>query len=165
MLFVVCVVISWWFCCIYTWLDPGAYMIARFMFLINRVWHAYIQQNHQDITTHISKQKRINYKWISLLQPNQESVQGMRKHKINTWKVGRHRDINWETTPRNRRVRWCSSPRRRVLSSSRRHPKENRRVEKASVSTQLVLNKYNTNYEALGLADSSALAFNLGKFY
>jgi hypothetical protein len=51
-----------------------------------------------------------------------------------------------------------------VLSSSRRYPKENRRVEKASVSTQLVLNKYNTNYEALRLADSTALAFNLGKF-
>jgi hypothetical protein len=32
------------------------------------------------------------------------------------------------------------------------------------VSTQLVLNKYNTNYEALRLADSTALAFNLGKF-
>jgi flagellar biosynthesis/type III secretory pathway chaperone len=46
--------------------------------------HAYIQQNHQDITTRISKWKRINYKWISLLQLNQESVQGMRKHKINT---------------------------------------------------------------------------------
>jgi hypothetical protein len=33
------------------------------------------------------------------------------------------------------------------------------------VSTQLVLNKYNTNYEALRLADSTTLAFNLGKFY
>jgi hypothetical protein len=31
------------------------------------------------------------------------------------------------------------------------------------VSTQLVLNKYNTNYEALRLADSTALVFNLGK--
>ena len=31
------------------------------------------------------------------------------------------------------------------------------------MSTQLVLNKYNTNYEALRLADSTALAFNLGK--
>ena len=28
------------------------------------------------------------------------------------------------------------------------------------MSTQLVLNKYNTNYEALRLADSTALAFN-----
>ena len=37
------------------------------------------------------------------------------------------------------------------------------KVEGASVSTQLVLNKYNTNYEALRLADSTALAFNLGK--
>ena len=27
------------------------------------------------------------------------------------------------------------------------------------MSTQLVLNKYNTNYEALRLADSTALAF------
>jgi hypothetical protein len=33
------------------------------------------------------------------------------------------------------------------------------------VSTQLVLNKYNMNYEALRLADLTALAFNLGKFY
>jgi hypothetical protein len=33
------------------------------------------------------------------------------------------------------------------------------------VSTQLVLNKYNMNYEALRLADSIALDFNLGKFY
>ena len=31
--------------------------------------------------------------------------------------------------------------------------------EEARVSTQLVLNKYNTNYEALRLADSTALAF------
>jgi hypothetical protein len=31
------------------------------------------------------------------------------------------------------------------------------------VSTQLVLNKYNTNYEALRLADSTALAFRLDK--
>ena len=40
-------------------------------------------------------------------------------------------------------------------------PQKNKRkrVEKASVSTQLVLNKYNTNYEALRLADSTALAF------
>ena len=31
------------------------------------------------------------------------------------------------------------------------------------MSTQLVLNKYNTNYEALRLADLTTLAFNLGK--
>ena len=31
--------------------------------------------------------------------------------------------------------------------------------EEARVSTQLVLNKYNTNYETLRLADSTALAF------
>ena len=31
--------------------------------------------------------------------------------------------------------------------------------EKARVSTQLVLNKYNTNYETLRLADSTVLAF------
>ena len=31
--------------------------------------------------------------------------------------------------------------------------------EEARVSTQVVLNKYNTNYEALRLADSTALAF------
>jgi hypothetical protein len=33
------------------------------------------------------------------------------------------------------------------------------------MSTQLVLNKYNMNDEALRLADSTALAFSLGKFY
>ena len=31
------------------------------------------------------------------------------------------------------------------------------------MSTQLVLNKYNTNYEALRLADSTALAFKSRK--
>ena len=31
------------------------------------------------------------------------------------------------------------------------------------MSTQLVLDKYDTNYEALRLVDSTALAFNLGK--
>jgi len=33
------VVISWWFCCIYAWLDPSAYMIARFISFVNRVLH------------------------------------------------------------------------------------------------------------------------------
>ena len=50
------------------------------------------------------------------------------------------------------------------LSSSRVSQKEQEeKVEEVGVSTQLVLNKYNTNYEALRLADSTALAFNLGK--
>ena len=49
--------------------------------------------------------------------------------------------------------------RRRELSSSRIYPKENKGIGEASVSTQLVLNKYNTNYEALGLADSTAFVF------
>ena len=31
------------------------------------------------------------------------------------------------------------------------------------MSTQLVLNKYNTNYEALRLADSTALAVNVSQ--
>ena len=31
-LFVICAVIYGSFCCIYVWLDPGTYMIARFMF-------------------------------------------------------------------------------------------------------------------------------------
>jgi hypothetical protein len=44
------------------------------------------------------------------------------------------------------------------------YPREQKSGE-ASVSTQLVLNKYNTSYEALRLVDSTALAFNLGKFY
>ena len=30
-LFVICAVIYYSFCCIYVWLDPGTYMIARFM--------------------------------------------------------------------------------------------------------------------------------------
>ena len=38
-----------------------------------------------------------------------------------------------------------------------------REQEEKSRVEQLVLNKYNTNYEALRLADSTALAFNLGK--
>jgi hypothetical protein len=50
MFYVICVMISWWFCCIYAWLDPGAYMIARFMFFINRVWqHIYF------ICMHVSR--------------------------------------------------------------------------------------------------------------
>ena len=51
---------------------------------------------------------------------------------------------------------------RQELSSSSVAKRKSR--EEARVSTQLVLNKYNTNYEALRLADSTALAFNLGKF-
>ena len=45
--------------------------------------------------------------------------------------------------------------------------KENKkkRVEQARVSTQLVLNKYNTNYEALSLADSTALAFKFQQYF
>ena len=39
--------------------------------------------------------------------------------------------------------------RRQELSSSRVSPR-GKKVEQARVSTQLVLNKYNTNYEALG---------------
>ena len=35
--------------------------------------------------------------------------------------------------------------------------------EETRVSTQLVLNKYNTNYEALRLADSTALLLSVGK--
>ena len=55
---------------------------------------------------------------------------------------------------------WTPS-RRQELSSSRVSPKEQeeKSVEEARVSTQLVLNKYNTNYEALRLADTTALAF------
>ena len=50
------------------------------------------------------------------------------------------------------------------LSSSRVSQKEQEeKVEEVGVSTQLVLNKYNTNYEALRLADITTLAFNLGK--
>ena len=37
--------------------------------------------------------------------------------------------------------------------------------EEERVSTQLVLNKYNTNYEALRLADSTALAFIKAIYY
>ena len=42
---------------------------------------------------------------------------------------------------------------------------EEKRAEKASVSTQLVLNKYNTNYEALRLANSTALAFKSWQYF
>ena len=52
--------------------------------------------------------------------------------------------------------------RRQELSSSRVSPRGKSR-EEARVSTQLVLNKYNTNYEALRLADSTALAFKSWK--
>src|SRR6185437_139804 len=48
--------------------------------------------------------------------------------------------------------------RRQELSRSRVSQRKKSR-EEARVSTQLVLNKYNTNYEALRLADSTALAF------
>ena len=48
--------------------------------------------------------------------------------------------------------------RQQELSSSRVSPRGKSR-EEARVSTQLVLNKYNTNYEALRLADSTALDF------
>ena len=46
---------------------------------------------------------------------------------------------------------------RQELSSSSVTKRKSR--EEARVSTQLVLNKYNTNYEALRLSDSTALAF------
>jgi hypothetical protein len=59
--------------------------------------HVYIQQNHQDITTHITNNININRKRIILLQPNQESVQELRKRKRDTCRAGRHRDIDWET--------------------------------------------------------------------
>ena len=49
------------------------------------------------------------------------------------------------------------SCRQELSSSSVAKRKKSR--EEARVSTQLVLNKYNTNYEALRLADSTALAF------
>jgi hypothetical protein len=48
--YVIRVVISWWFCCIYGWLDPGTYMITRFMFFINRVWQNWYQ-SHIDCRT------------------------------------------------------------------------------------------------------------------
>jgi hypothetical protein len=68
---------------------PAANCHTRFIKNINRAIiyapgssHAYIQQNHQDITTHITNNININRKWIILLQPNQESVQELRKRKI-----------------------------------------------------------------------------------
>ena len=64
--------------------------------------------------------------------------------------------------PRSPQSPTCSPPHLRELSSSRIYPKRAKKVEKASVSTPPVLNKYNTNYEALSLADLTALAFNLG---
>ena len=65
--------------------------------------------------------------------------------------------------PRSPRSPACSPPHLRELSSSRIYPKRAKKVEKIRVSTTPVLNKYNTNYEALRLTDSTAFAFNLGK--
>jgi hypothetical protein len=48
--YVISVVISWWFCWIYVWLDPGAYIIAQFMFFINRMWQNWYQ-SHIDCRT------------------------------------------------------------------------------------------------------------------
>src|SRR6185312_16076469 len=68
-------------------------------------------------------------------------------------------------TPRSPRSRGSAgrtpSCQQELSSSGVAKRKKNR--EEARVSTQLVLNKYNTNYEALRLADSTTLAFNLGK--
>ena len=81
--------------------------------------------------------------------------------KLSEAEAGRHRDVDWETKhlevlvvlvaldelPRVGR-NWAAVAKPRGKSR-----------EEARVSTQLVLNKYNTNYEALRLADSTALAF------
>ena len=90
-------------------------------------------------------------------------VQSMRKHKnINeaSRKLGTTGTSTGRRTPRSPRSPGSAErtpSRRQELSSSRVSKRKSR--EEARVSTQLVLNKYNTNYEALGLADSTALPF------
>ena len=91
-------------------------------------------------------------------------VCGSVKQVRNSRKLGATGTSTGRRPPRSPRIPGRSGwtpPRRRELSSSRVSPKENerKRIEEARVSTQLVLNKYNTNYEAVRLADSTALAF------
>ena len=70
-------------------------------------------------------------------------------------------DTTGRRTPRSPRSPGSAgrtpSCRQELSSSSVAKRKKSR--EEARVSTQLVLNKYNTNYEALRLADTTALAF------
>ena len=100
-----------------------------------------------------------------LLQTETRIGTRMRKRKMNTWgrapQGHRLRDERLEVhevADEVLHVAW-------YWAAVEDIQREQKRVEEASVSTQLVLNKYNTNYEALRLADSTALAFNLGKFY
>jgi hypothetical protein len=85
-----------------------------------------------------------------------------RKRKTSTktlHEAGLHRDDDWET---NRlEVHEVLSVVRHVSRywTAVGYTQEDQKVEKASVSTQLVLSKYNTNHEALRLADTTALAF------
>ena len=85
----------------------------------------------------------------------------MRKRRTNTklLEAGLHRDDDGET---NRlEVHEVLSVVRHVSRywTAVGNTQENQKVEKASVSTQLVLSKHNTNHEALRLADTTALAF------
>ena len=108
--------------------------------------------------------------FITIMTKMYDTAEAKYKYDKNSPKLSRapqgHR-LGYETprSPRSPGSAERTPSCRQELSSSRVSPKRTRgkRVKKASVSTQLVLNKYNTTYEALRLADLTALAFNLGK--
>ena len=122
-----------------------------------------------NISQHISRKRynKANTNVIYYMNDKNIGYSGSVKHIRNSWKLGTAGTSTGRRPRRSPRTPGSSgwtSPRRQELSSSRVSQKNKRkRVEEASVSTQLVLNKYNTNYEALRLADLTALAFNLGK--
>ena len=95
-------------------------------------------------------------------------VQSMRKRKNIYEKLseaGRHRDVDWEMKRLEVLIVLVALSELPCVGrnwAAVAYPRGKIR-EEARVSSQLVLNKYNTNYEALRLADSTALAFNLGK--
>ena len=73
---------------------------------------------------------------------------------LQSW-AGRHRDVDWETKRLEVLVVLVALsvlPRVGRNWAAVAYPRGKSR-EEARVSTQLVLNKYNTNYEALRLAD------------
>ena len=88
-----------------------------------------------------------------LLQTETRIGTRMRNRKMNTWgrapqgrRLGDERLEVHEVTDEVLHVAW-------YWAAVEDIQREQKRVEEASVSTQLVLNKYNTNYEALRLAD------------
>ena len=107
--------------------------------------------------------KRYNKASTNVIYYNNDKVWyrvcGSVKHNEASRKLGTTGTSTGRRPPRSPRTPGSSGwtlTHRQELSCSRVSPKRTRRkrVEEASVSTQLVLNKYNTNYEALRLADS-----------